>query len=356
MPTFITLRKPSGREKRYRLQKHVRDSKSSTYESLESPELDIVNARLADGTFTQSEALAQARDIQRRMQAILLGTKEKRITHSENMAILDRYWAKEYAHRDTVDDGYSMRRSIIRALELVGDRSLVTIPQDELQALINKAGTSGKQRRAASRINQLLAFLGRDFRMKLKRRDGAEPRHLTADEVRRIMVHLPGDTERLAVRAAFATGCRLGELFAITPRSFRGHDAIEVSKQLTEDGETRAPKTRRTRRVLIVSGFERDVAEWAAMTKADDRMKRWAEIVRRACEKAFPTDRTKRCGFHDLRHSYAIHMLNSGLSLSTVANLLGNSVHVCQTYYTGFSLTDEGLEAARQALRSSTPT
>lgn len=71
------------------------------------------------------------------------------------------------------------------------------------------------------------------------------------------------------------------------------------------------------------------------------RRKRWAEIAK----KIRPELR-----FHDLRHSYAIELLNHGVSLSLTAQALGNSVQVCQEYYAGFELSDEGLDVIRGKL------
>ncbi len=44
--------------------------------------------------------------------------------------------------------------------------------------------------------------------------------------------------------------------------------------------------------------------------------------------------------FHDLRHSYARHLCNSGVNLKLVSECLGNSQSVCEKYYAGWISED----------------
>jgi integrase len=62
------------------------------------------------------------------------------------------------------------------------------------------------------------------------------------------------------------------------------------------------------------------------------------------------------CVFHDLRHSYAIHMLEKvEVSLTMVAKLLGDSIQVVEQYYAGFALGEEGLRSVDLLYKSSRP-
>jgi integrase len=80
------------------------------------------------------------------------------------------------------------------------------------------------------------------------------------------------------------------------------------------------------------------------------RNARYAERVRTAGRKVFPKDTSKHIKFHDLRHSYAIHLLNQGVPIGLVAQALGDSVQVTQENYLGFCLTDEGVSMVRTIL------
>lgn len=62
-----------------------------------------------------------------------------------------------------------------------------------------------------------------------------------------------------------------------------------------------------------------------------------------ACKKLFK-DKTKHCKWHDLRHSYAVLLIGRGATITLVAQSMGNSVKVCEEYYSGYVLTSEGIE------------
>jgi hypothetical protein len=51
-------------------------------------------------------------------------------------------------------------------------------------------------------------------------------------------------------------------------------------------------------------------------------------------------------------HSYAVHLLNSGVSISLIAKSLGNSVLVCEKYYLTYSLQEEGTQMIHQMMTS----
>lgn len=310
--------------------------------------------------WTLAQATAMARDLQKRFQRALIPPKEKSLTHAENLALLERYWKVEYRHRDILS-ARNMRRSLERAIEFMGDMPLATTPQDEIQERLNKrCPDANLQRRMASRLNQLIRFLGRGFKLRLKRRPASDVRHVTESEFRKLLPHIP-EGMRLPCEVAFATGLRLGEVFAMTPAKLRAGTlpGVFVDRQMDETGTIRETKTRRDRTAVILSGWADRVTEWAAVPLEEKRRLReirWASIVRQASLKAFPKDKTKRLVYHDLRHSYAIAMLIRGASISDVANLLGNSVVVAQMFYTGFAMTAEGIESLAKRLQAGTPT
>ena len=51
-------------------------------------------------------------------------------------------------------------------------------------------------------------------------------------------------------------------------------------------------------------------------------------------------------------NSYTIVLVSRGVSLSLVAQSLGNSVSVCEKYYTGFVLTNESIDYIRKLVES----
>ncbi|MCC7405816.1 MAG: hypothetical protein IT288_15555 [Bdellovibrionales bacterium] len=57
--------------------------------------------------------------------------------------------------------------------------------------------------------------------------------------------------------------------------------------------------------------------------------------------------------FHAIRHCYAIHLISRGVSMSLVAQLLGNSLSVCRRHYAGFELTTDSIEAINTIMKRS---
>ena len=138
--------------------------------------------------------------------------------------------------------------------------------------------------------------------------------------------------------------CRTGELFAIIPKSIRSNIVL-VQNQIDREGNKRDTKNRIVRKAFIIEAGRSKIIQWASLNKTNYRNIKFSNVIRSACQKAFPDDKQKWVVFHDLRHSYAIHLLSKGISLSLVAQSLGNSVIVCQENYAGFSLADESIDA-----------
>ena len=85
-----------------------------------------------------------------------------------------------------------------------------------------------------------------------------------------------------------------------------------------------------------------------------DRDESSRELMKKYCKIAFPDDPTKHLTFHALRHCYAINLLSMGVSMSLVAQSLGNTLSVCQQYYVGFELTNDSIDAIQAIVKKNT--
>lgn len=311
---------------------HNPDGKSKT-KTLKLEELDIINERFKVGSLSLLEAKDLVRDIidQLRQQ------DKKAVTfNSSNYKILDEFWEIECSYRDQVDPDSSYHR-FRRAIEAVGTYSIQTASRDELQREIDSKFNGNAQRRIVTSLNSILKYLRRDFKLRKAKEEIAAPKYLTLKEFKAILQFLPSDEVRLVCKAAFATGCRIGEIFAVEPEHIQGR-ALQVLSQIDRSGIRRATKNRITRSTIIYEEFIEDVNQWASIPLSD-RLKirnlSWAKIVKNACKNAFPGNTKKHCAFHDLRHSYAIRLKNFGAEDTTTGNFLGNTVGVIQKYYSG---------------------
>ena len=105
----------------------------------------------------------------------------------------------------------------------------------------------------------------------------------------------------------------------------------------------------------VIPDGKKFVSRWLKLplrTRLELRNIHHGDVLTEACVKLWPGDPTKHLSARDLRHCYAIHLLNKGVSLSLVAQALGDSVVVAQTYYAGFTLGDQGLQVVNNLLSS----
>lgn len=348
MSTILTIRVPKRAEKRqsFSLLQINRQNGKQTCKSLKSPELTKINADYKGGILAYEEAFALVSDLRKKMVAKEGGLKP--ITHAENQKLLSSYWKQDYQFRDVVDSN-TMWHDLNRALRVIGNLSLYTCDQTELQAKIQKSGLPpNRRRRVILRLNQLLRFAGRGFKLKLPRKEFLEVKYLTADEVRRLADKLGGLNGHL-VTLAFATGCRQGELFAITEANDR---IIYINSQIKRDGKRTQTKTRNSRKIRMLPYGDKALKVWLSIPISQrPRGRQYSAIVKAACKRLWKNNPEKHITFHDLRHSFAIEMLRLGESFDTIAQLLGDSVAVCQAYYTGFSMADQSLDALDERLK-----
>ena len=148
-------------------------------------------------------------------------------------------------------------------------------------------------------------------------------RYLTKDEARRLFNAAPSDF-RLLVNAALLTGCRYGELLRLHVADFNrdtGTLLIRRSKSgkprhviLTDEGAAFFEQTCAGRTGDDVMLLKTDGSAWGTSHQARPMLE--------ACRKA------RICpplNFHQLRHTYASHMVMDGVPLIVVARNLGHS-------------------------------
>jgi integrase len=345
---FILLRPAEGNGRRsFSLVKRTGRRHNST---LKLPEIDAINAAYQKGTIDYDSALDQCKDIRARLYRQF---SRKYNFNADNKRILDEYWNKRRKHRQHKNEfaKQSAYHRLNRAITALEDLSLLSATKDEMQA---KIAEHPQQRRIAAALNQLLKYIERpNDVLELNRKRRKPVKHITEIDLKRVLGRIPNDCPWpkeyiLLCQAAFGTGCRLGELFGLEKRHIRYNGyGIFVQQQLMKDLTIEETKTGASRDVPILDGFKDAVAEWIAVpikVKKEMRGYGFARAFTNACRKAFPNEKEKHLIFKDLRHCYAIALLESGEEMSVVAGALGNAEQVCNEYYTGFELTKTSME------------
>lgn len=324
-------------------QREGEDGLSKTKQlSLEA--ITSINRLYARNELSYPQALKMAEDVLAKLKAKASGPPK--VFHSENARILDSYWEAVYEHKDQVDKS-SMRYDLSRAVSALGSASLASATKLEMQAALKKSlgDSPNLQRRACSRLNQILRFVGRNFTLDKMREEYREVRYITHAQLSRVVDRIEDPNFRLLCHVAFATGARLGECFTLEARSYNGK-MIQITTQLDEEEEKRQTKNRKRRKALVIKAGRPYLEQWLKLSDKEKLALRHIKHARTVKAAAANALEGKYLVFHDLRHSYAVHLLERGCSLDMVAQFLGNSNAVCEKYYVGFVATDLTIDMA----------
>lgn len=310
-----------------------------------------MNSQLKRGGMASDEALKALERELLRLRKHAGGRANEVNLSPVNRRNLASYWEAAYAHRDLIDPKASKYR-LQRAVEALGETPL-TASREEIQKALNEAfkGRPNRQRDAVSAITQILVYLGRtDIKLMRAKKERRRILFVTLAEWQRIVGYLEPIYKTLGW-VAITTGCRTGEIFSLSPAVYRKPDrTVFVHEQKDRELTLRQTKNRRDRDVPILAEGVPHLEAWLQLdTAAKDEIRnvRLADIIRKACRQAFPEDKSKWLKFHDLRHSYAIHLLNKGVSVGLVAQCLGDSEAVVAEAYVGFVLTKPGMDAVK---------
>ena len=276
-----------------------------------------------------------------------------------NLKILDDYFEKVYGMRE-IKDRRAARNRLIRAIKALGPLRLSGASSSEIfERLRAYEPNQQKRKRIFAALAQLLKHIGRTD-VPIPRIKNARPKikALSLSEFQQVMAQITDPKFRLLCWAFMGTGCRPGELFALSAKSLNEtRQSIFVAESIDRlTGQPGPTKTGDQRQVPYLPETLPYLREWCALPAAE-KLAMWrmrhADKFRKAVRQAFPGDSEKSSFvFYDLRHSYAIHLLERGADLSLVARALGNSTTVCEQYYLGFVLTDKGVEVVANLLRA----
>ena len=328
-----------------------------SYVKIDDVRLDAINKSFRDGSQSLETCRVQVKEIIRELYADLKRELGIVVHNSENEKVFHEFWRKEYAHRPLVCE-YAAQREFMRAIESLGHLSIYSASRDEIQTCIDAKFAENVQRRAVQRMVQLLKFIGRtDIRLRRNPPVHYKVTYLTADELNQLLVFVESPIEKALIKLCFYAGLRIGEAYALQPRSFRQQNStLKVIEQIDREEKRRHTKTRRERTAYLCPEGVESFHIWVNASKEEratiNRQQASRDLMKKYGRIAFPDDKDKHLTFHALRHCYATHLLSRGVSMSLVAQSLGNSLTVCQQYYTGFELTTDSIEAINKIMKA----
>ena len=209
-------------------------------------------------------------------------------------------------------------------------------PADQLNEIQVREYLAGLSQRglSASTINQAISavrfFFGQvvprewDFDLSYQRAPQRLPVTMSVEEVRRLLAAVPGVRERAAMEIAYAGGLRLSEVLQLKLADIDSQRMVIRVEQ---------GKGKRDREVMLSPSLLQTLRQYWKLYKP----RRWLFPGRPSSRSLNPTviqrafvhakrqaHIDKDVSFHSLRHSFATHLMESGVSVRTIQALLGH--------------------------------
>lgn len=333
---------PRGKHRSYR----ILSKTGNMISTIVDDRLIVVNKMFKENVIDGQYALEQTNKILEELKASERPVRGTEKYLGVNVDIIDKYFKEKYESRDiSLESLNATKSSFKRAAALLDELTFTTATRDEIQKLILKLPFKKRPHIVLS-FNLMFKFLKRSERFDVgQNREVGVVKHLTLEEIKQVLPNIENTLVRFLAASAFASGCRVGELFSLSLYN-DVNKVLTVRSQIDREHKERPPKTFRARTTVVIQELEEHVKEWMNISKENRlaiRTLRLSKILKEACQKTFPNNKDKWCHFYDLRHSYAIHFLSLGVSIDLIAAAIGNTPEVCRKHYTGYVLYDGGV-------------
>jgi len=329
-------------------------SKTLTHESL-----DGINKLYLDKTYDLETARKHCEALIERLKKEQ-GLTKTRVFHTDNLKVAKTVF-RARIRKHPVIDPISMQCDFTRAVETLGNLSIVKDSEEDLQEVMHKLAPKTR-RRVVTFLNQILIHLERGFKLSTRspydgdlEAEESSVHFLDKADVEKILPKVKNELHQLLFWVLFTTGIRTGEAFALLPADYNeASGELVVKRQLRRNLVKGKRKRGKMANPVVLPGGEVWVKKWFAVaneTKEKIRNDTFVHSLRAACIEVFPNDQTKRLRVHDLRHSYARILADSGLTLSDIAECLGDTDAVVRTNYLGWIRGRERSKIVRKMLQ-----
>jgi integrase len=352
---ILTVKKPGKKRRSFAV---VKDTKfvngKRTQVQIDDPRIDSININLQRNLLTIESAWSEFKilvDVLKKEANILQRESMLNQVTENNRKVFNVFWKDKYDSGNLKNEE-STRNDILGALRSIEPLSITTATKQEIKLKLNALPVH-QQRRYVIRINQLLEFLNRSFNIDKKTRESREIDYVTWEELQKILPYIYSEEVKSLAIALWGTGVRVGEAFAPGFTRLKPNGIIFISKQMDLQRNIRDIKNCKPHHTMLLPQAKKGYLQWCEVSTERKEELRNAAILQiiAASKKAFPNKKDKQVSAHDLRHSYAIHWLGLGASLTQIANTLGDTVATVQLHYTGFVMTDEQIEGMVRLLR-----
>ncbi len=330
----MIVKNPGPKHPSFRIMKR----EAGVYRTVQHPDLDLLNKDFQEGRLEPARARQLTEELKRRLERL----DNKPITWlPENLAIAESYITEEILPKSNRRPKAATDR-IKWGVKQLGKTNLLVSSKAELIAALSHLNVNG-QRRAISVLNSLLRFKGSQTKLKRPKRQRREVDYLSLEELKLVTSNLPRKELELICLAAFATGARYGELFAMTLKDLKnGH--VWIGGQRLKDWTFEGTKNDKTGDAFVIAEFRDALRNWLMVPieikKEMRRREEPGELFKEACNKHLHRPLT----FHNLRHSYAHYMLERKATLEDLRQWMRDRLATIEEYYLSWVQTSSQME------------
>ena len=282
-----------------------------------------------------------------------------------NQSLFNDFWETIYEDddNDNVDESnVTARFEFLKALELVNPLPLESVDKKTLKRKWESLFLSNLQnRRYGTRINQLLGFAKKSYKLKLPRRSRNPDvvAHVTIEQFEEKMIpNYPTTESKLLAQVLFGTGMRYSEAMAVDdPNKLLSNRTFYVYRQMLKKGKiVNRIKNNKPHNTVVLPGFIEAFKAWASIPverKRELRLSSAFEKTTSVLTKKIFTKSVNQLTNHDFRHCYAVHMMSVvRLSISEIAMLLGDDETTVRDHYIGFVISDDHVDLINKRIDS----
>ncbi len=207
------------------------------------------------------------------------------------------------------------------------NKPLESIEEDDIKSYIaSKIGSL--ENTSITLIKSAITFLfnevmKKNLNIKTPKISKKIPIYLTKEEVRRLIEGTSNQTHKLILKLLYSSGLRVSEITNIKIKDLDLKEGI---------GWVRSGKGKKDRMFLIAKNLINELKEYIKNKKEDEYLflgrkgkmstRNIQAIVAKAAKKA---NINKKIHPHTLRHSFATHLLEDGVDIRKIQELLGHS-------------------------------
>jgi site-specific recombinase XerD len=186
---------------------------------------------------------------------------------------------------------------------------------------------------------QLLKKPKENYNLPRPRKPSKLPSILSIDEVINLFEQIENTKHRAILMAAYSSGLRLSEVLNLKPED------IDSKRMMIH---VRQAKGKKDRYVMLSQLFLEDAREYFKRYKPKEFLfeglnggkyspRSVQQIIKRAVQRA---KIRKKVTFHTLRHCFATHLLESGIDIRSIQELLGHNSIKTTAIYTHVTASD----------------